>query len=339
MATAKADFDDDFEFPDEREARLKKEATKEDEDKLEVEIEDDTPPQDRGRKPMKEPVEDPTEDELASYDEKVQQRIKKFTRGYHDERRAKEEALREREAAEAFARKVLDDNKRLQHQLSSGSKQFIETSQNAAGIELEAAKKKFKEAYEAGDSDLITEAQAEIAQATLKLNKAKELQPIEVDDREFEEPSKKTDNAPPISRRTQRWLQENNDWWGKDEEMTAAAMGLDKKLQREYGSDYIGSDEYFKTIDRTMRKRFPEFFSESRSDEDEDLPPQKRSEPAYEDDEPPRRATKPAAVVAPANRSTPPNRIRLKQSEAAIARRLGVPLEEYARQVAQLKRG
>ena len=122
--------------------------------------------------------------------------------------------------------------------------------------------------------------------------------------------------------------------------MTASAMGLDKKLQREYGADYIGSDEYFKTIDRTMRKRFPEFFSEDRSDEEEvDQPPKKRSEPAYEGDEPPRRAAKPAAVVAPASRSTPPNRIRLKASEAAIARRLGVPLEEYAKQVAQLKRG
>jgi hypothetical protein len=121
--------------------------------------------------------------------------------------------------------------------------------------------------------------------------------------------------------------------------MTAAAMGLDKKLQREYGPDYIGGEEYFKTIDRTMRKRFPEFFSEDRSnEEDDDLPRKKRSEPADED-EPPRRATKSAAVVAPATRSTPPSRIRLKASEANTARRLGVPLEEYARQVALLNRG
>lgn len=334
MATAK--FGDEFEFPDEKEAKAKEESESR---KLEVEIEDDTPPEDRGRKPMKEPVDDPTEDELASYDEKVQQRIKKFTRGYHDERRAKEEALREREAAEAFARQILEENKKLQQQLSSGSKQFIETSQNAAEIELSSAKKKFKEAYESGDADLIAEAQAEIAEATLKVNRAKELRPIEVDEREFK-PAPVEKAAAPISRRTQQWLEANNDWFGKDEEMTAAAMGLDRKLQREYGPDYIGSDEYFKAVDRTMRKRFPEFFAESRSDEeDEDQPRKKRSEPAYEDDEPPRRASKPAAVVAPASRSTPPTRIRLKASEAAIARRLGVPLEEYARQVAQLKRG
>jgi hypothetical protein len=337
MATAK--FGEDFEFPDEKEERLKKEAASDEGgENIEVEVEDDTPLADRGRKPMKEPVEDPTEEELASYDDKVQQRIKKFTRGYHDERRAKEEALREREAAETFARKMYEENKKLQEQLSSGSKQFIETSKNAADIELLAAKKKFKEAYESGDADLLTEAQSEIAEATLKVNRAKELKPIEVEEQEFKAaPAEKA--APVLSRRTQKWLDANQDWWGKDEEMTAAAMGLDKKLQREYGPDYIGGEEYFKTIDRTMRKRFPEFFSEDRSnEEDDDLPRKKRSEPADED-EPPRRATKSAAVVAPATRSTPPSRIRLKASEANTARRLGVPLEEYARQVALLNRG
>ena len=337
MATAK--FGEDFEFPDEKEERLKKEAASDEGgENIEVEVEDDTPPADRGRKPMKEPVEDPTEEELASYDDKVQQRIKKFTRGYHDERRAKEEALREREAAETFARKMYEENKKLQEQLSSGSKQFIETSKNAADIELLAAKKKFKEAYESGDADLLTEAQSEIAEATLKVNRAKELKPIEVEEQEFKAaPAEKA--APVLSRRTQKWLDANQDWWGKDEEMTAAAMGRDKKLQREYGPDYLGGEEYFKTIDRTMRKRFPEFFSEDRSnEEDDDLPRKKRSEPADED-EPPRRATKSAAVVAPATRSTPPSRIRLKASEANTARRLGVPLEEYARQVALLNRG
>lgn len=331
---------DAFEFPDEKEERLKKQsASKEADDELSIEIEDDTPPEDRGRKPMKEPVDDPTEDELASYDEKVQQRIKKFTRGYHDERRAKEEALRERQAAELFAKQILEENKRLQEQLSSGSKQFIETSKNAAEIGLEAAKKKFKEAYESGDADAIAEAQAEIAQATVKVTRAQDLRPIEIEEREFK-PAAPAEEAPKIDRRTKRWMDENSDWWGKDDEMTMAAMGLDRKLQREYGADYVGTEEYFRDIDRTMRKRFPEFFDDkdSSNGEEDDQPRKKRSEPAYEE-EPPRRAQKPATVVAPASRSTPPNRIRLKASEAAIARRLGVPLEEYAKQVAQLKRG
>jgi hypothetical protein len=327
-------FDDTYEFPDEVEA--KKAAA---EDKIEIEIEDDTPPEDRGRKPMKEKIEDPTDEELASYDEKVQARIKKFTRGYHDERRAKEQALREREATEAYARQIIEENKKLQQQLSSGSKVLIEQSQSSAQLELEAAKKKYKEAYEAGDVDALTEAQAEIAKATLRLDKATGMKPIEVEEKEF---ASAQPEQPRYAPRTKKWVERNSDWWGVDEEMTMAAMGIDKKLQREYGADYVGTEEYFKTIDKTMRKRFPEHFDSDQSYEEDEPPPKKRtSEPVDEDyeDEPPRRATRIASPVAPATRSTPPSRIRLKASEAAQARRLGVPIEEYARQVALLRKG
>jgi hypothetical protein len=286
---------------------------------------------------MKEPVEDPTEDELSSYDEKVQARIKKFTRGYHDERRAKEEAFREREAAESFAKQVFEENKRLQQQLATGSKAFIEQSQTSADLELASAKKKYKEAHEMGDVDALTDAQAEISRATLKLDKAQGLRPIEVEEKEFT-PAKQEN--PSLTPRTQKWVQSNSDWWGVDEEMTMSAMGLDKKLAKEYGADYVGTEEYFKTIDKTMRKRFPEHFEDAESYEEDTPPPKKRvSEPVDEDDEPPRRAQKFTSVVAPASRSTPPNRINLKASEAEVARRLGVPIEEYAKQVAKLKRG
>jgi len=305
------------------------------EESLQVEIVDDTPPEDRGRKPMKEKVEDPTDEELASYDEKVQARIKKFTRGYHDERRAKEQALREREATEAYAKQIIEENKKLQQQLSSGSKVLIEQSQSSAAIQLESAKKKYKEAYEAGDVDALTDAQAEIAEATLKLDKTRGMRPIEVEEKEFAPAQPEEPNLTP---RTKKWVDANKDWWGKDEEMTMAATGLDKKLAREYGPEYVGTEEYFQTIDKTMRKRFPEHFEDVQSDEEEyDPPPRKRSEPAYED-ETTRRATKPSSVVAPATRSTPPNRIRLKASEVAIARRIGVSVEEYAKQVALLRR-
>ena len=163
-------YDDKFEFPDEVEDKTKQAAAED--DKFEIEIEDDTPPEDRGRKPMKEPVDEVTDEELSSYDEKVQKRIKKFTRGYHDERRAKEEAQREREAAENFARQVFEENKRLQQQLSTGSQAYIETSKSAAEIELAAAKQRYKKAYEEANVEELTEAQADIAKATLKLDKA-----------------------------------------------------------------------------------------------------------------------------------------------------------------------
>jgi len=330
-----ADFKgDEFKFPDEAEQQVEASA---EENKLEIEIEDDTPPEDRGRKPMKEKVEDPTEDELSSYDEKVQARIKKFTRGYHDERRAKESAERERQAAEDFARQVYEDNKRLREQLAYGSKEYIETSKTAANAELESAKDKYRKAYEAGNADDLVEAQAQIAKATVKLDKAATMKPIEVpQEGEFKLPKPESAPSSKVSPRTQEWLDSNSEWFGNDDEMTMAAMGIDKKLQREYGADYVGTREYFQTIDKTMRKRFPEYFG-TQSYEEEDTP-QKVSTPAYEE-EPPRRASKAAAVVAPAARSTSPSRIRLKQSQVALARKLGITPEQYAKQVALINRG
>jgi hypothetical protein len=324
---------DDFEFPDEKEAKGKPEAVED--DGFDVEIEDDTPKKDRGRKPDDTPPEDPTEDELASYDEKVQSRLKKFTRGYHDERRAKEEALREREAAEKLAKQLWDQNRQLQQQVSLGSKAYIEQSKSSAEMEFENAKKKYKEAYESGDSDAVVDAQAEVSRATLNLDKVQNMRPLQVEENDVQIQQRST-NQPNVSQRDQRWMQKNT-WFGTDPEMTASALGLHQKLAKEHGADFVGSDDYYKRVDATMRRRFPEYYDDTQSDED-DTPSKKVSEPAYED-EPPRRATKPANVVAPASRSTPPNRIRLKASEAAIARRLGVPLEEYAKQVAQLKRG
>ena len=325
-------FEEEFKFPHE------KAAAAEEEDKIEIEIEDDTPPEDRDRRPMRDKVEDPTDEELASYDEKVQKRIKKFSKGYHDERRAKEQAFREREATEAYARQIIEENKKLQHQLSSGSKVLIEQSQSGAQLELDAAKKKYKEAYELADVDALTEAQAEIAKATLRMDRASGMKPIEVEEREYKPAESEQAKYTP---RTKKWLDTNSDWFGPNDEMTMAAMGLDKKLQREYGADYVGTEEYFQTIDKTMRKRFPEHFESDQSYEEDESPPKKRtSEPVDEDDDdPPRRATRITSPVAPATRSTPPSRVRLKASEAAQARRLGVPIEEYARQVALLRKG
>jgi len=317
---------EDFEFPDEK----KTEAATEEKDDFSFEVEDDTPEEDRGRKPMATPPEDPSDDELNSYDEKVQQRIKKFTRGYHDERRAKEEALREREAAEAYARQVLEENKRLQQQLSTGSEIIISQSKSSAHAELEAAKKRYKEAYEAGDIDAFTEAQADIAKVTLKLDRAEQLKPLQVVEKEVQIPQRAA--APVTSAKDDEWMAENT-WFGSDDEMTSAALGLHRKLQKQYGDRFIGTSDYYKVVDSTMRKRFPEHFG---SQEVEDTS-RKTSEPV--EDKTPYRASKPATVVAPASRSTPPNRIKLKASEAAIARRLGVPLEQYAKQVALLNKG
>jgi len=333
---AQTEFEDDFKFPHEVEEEAKgKTAAEEDDGGFDVEIEDDTPKKDRGRKPDESPPEDPTEDELASYDEKVQTRLKKFTRGYHDERRAKEEALREREAAEKLAKQLWDQNRKLQEQVSLGSRAYIEQSKSSAEMEFENAKKKYKEAYESGDSDAVVDAQAEVSRATLNLDKVQNMRPLQVEENNVQIQQRST-NQPSVTPKDESWMQKNT-WFGTDPEMTASALGLHQKLAKEHGANFVGSDDYYKRVDATMRRRFPEYYDDTQSYED-DTPSKKVSEPAYED-EPPRRATKPANVVASASRSTPPNRIRLKASEAAIARRLGVPLEEYAKQVAQLKRG
>jgi hypothetical protein len=331
---AQAELKDDFKFPHEVEEEAKGKPVAED-DSFEVEIEDDTPPEDRGRKPMKSQVEDVTEDELSEYDEKVQARIKKLGKGYHDERRAKEEALREREAAEKLTKQLWDQNRKLQEQVSLGSKAYIEQSKSSAEMEFDNAKKRFKEAVESGDYDAQTEAQVEISRATLNLDKVQNMRPLQVEENDVQIQQRST-NQPSVTQKDQSWMQKNT-WFGTDPEMTASALGLHQKLAKEHGAEFVGSDEYYKRVDATMRRRFPEYYDDTQSYED-DAPSKKASEPAYED-EPPRRATKPANVVAPASRSTPPNRVKLKASEAAIARRLGVPIELYAKQVAQLRRG
>jgi hypothetical protein len=316
---AEAEFKgEEYIFPDEQE-----DTGKPVEEEFEVEVEDDTPPEDRGRKPMKEPVGEVTDEELSNYDEKVQARIKKFTRGYHDERRAKEEAMRERVAAESLAKKLWDQNKNLRDQLFVGTKAYIEQNKSAAQLKLEKVKREYKEAYDSGDSNAVVEAQTKLYRATANLDKAKNFKPPLQESRNEVQIQQTSANKSNVTPRDERWMH-NNNWFGADEEMTATALGLHQKLARDYGTQYIGTDEYYNKVDATMRKRFPEHFG---SDD----------EPAEEGT--PRRATKPSTVVAPASRSTPPNRIRLKASEAAIARRLGVSYEDYARQVAKLKRG
>lgn len=318
--------DEEFKFPDEK---VEEKAEKEPSNEIELEIEDDTPPQDRGRKAAP-PPQDPTDEELSSYSREAQDRLKKFTRGYHDERRAKEAAERERLAAEEFARKVYEENRRLKEQLKSGSEVFIETTKTAAQTELDVAKKKLKEAFEAGDSDALVSAQEDVAKATLRIDKVQTMRPIDLEQAEEFKPAPRQNTVAP---KTQKWLQKNGDWFGVDEEMTFTAMGLDKKLQKQYGADYVGTDEYFQEVDRTMRKRFPEYF---RSHEDDDDPPQNSSTPAEDDS--PRRA-KPSTPVAPATRSTPPSRVKLKASQVSLARKLGITPEQYAKQVALLNRG
>jgi len=154
----------EFEFPDEKEAKQggKVEAEKDD---FQLEIEDDTPEEDRGRAPLpKEIVDELERDELEDYSEKVKIRLKQMKKVWHDERREKEQALRERQAAEEYAKRIIEENKSLKGKLSAGEKSYIETYQSAAELELDSAKRAYREAYDAGDTDKLIEAQDQKSQ-------------------------------------------------------------------------------------------------------------------------------------------------------------------------------
>jgi hypothetical protein len=328
-----AEYMEEFKFPDELEQENKVTQEAEDaanvaEPESEIEIVDDTPAEDRNRQPGEAPEEIP-EAKLSKYDESIQARMKKFTKGYHDERRAKEAAERERDEAIRAAKIMAEEARRLQSQLEEGSKMFIDQGKSAAQMELDVAKKALREAYEAGDGELLAEAQHRISQATLKLDKADSLKPLQTKEFDVQIPSYdvQEQQQPQVDPRTAKWLDENP-WYGDDDEMSASALGLHKKLEKQFGKQYIGSEEYFKNIDDTMKRRFPEYFGSAAQEEssEEEEKPQPRAKPA-------------SNVVAPATRSTAPSKVKLTKSQVAIAKKLGVPLELYAKKVAEQMKG
>jgi hypothetical protein len=307
----------EFEFPDEKtEAESKVNAGSNDND--DIEIVDDTPPEDRGRKPMTEPPREFADDELAKYDASVQQRIKHFTKGYHEERRAKESAMREREEALSIAQKIVEENKKLKGSLGQNQAAVLDSYKKLAANELEKAKAKHKEAYESGDSDAMTEAQAGLTTALMRAErvnniKAPSLQEEKTDVQTRTEPRNEFTAAPEPDHKAQDW-QQKNQWFGKDEEMTSFALGLHTKLINSGVNPK--SDEYYERLNGRLRQVFPESF-ESEKTVDAPTPRPAKSN------------------VAPATRSTATKKIVLTQTQVNLAKRLGVPLELYARKVAE----
>ena len=300
----------EFEFPDEIEAKKTKEVKEE----PEIEVVDDTPEEDRNRTPMKTPPEEPTDEELAAYSQKDRNKLREFTKGYHDERREKEAALREREAAEEFARQMYEENRALQRQLSEGSKIFIEQGKSAAGLELEQARKAYKEAYESGDSEKLVEAQEALTTAKIRADKVNNFRPAPLQEEETPvQINQQPTRAAPVDEKLLAW-QDQNQWFGSNKRMTAYALGLHEDLVSE--GIPSGSEEYYRRIDTDIRQRFSDQFG---AEESVDAKPQRTK----------------SNIVAPATRSTAPKKIVLTQTQVNLAKRLGVPLELYARKVAE----
>jgi len=307
---------EDYKFPDEQDSKATDNA-----DDFSIEVIDDTPEQDKGRKPLpKDIVEELDKDDLEEYSDKVKKRLSQMKKVWHDERRAKEEATREREEAVRFANAQVEENKKLRQRVGTGEKLFVQEITKSANSEVEAAKAKLKHAYESGDVDLITSAQDSLTDAKLKVREYERYRPsLQEEESPVQTTPEQTRQTNQVDPKALAWQKENT-WFGTDEEMTALALGLHEKVVK--GGLDPRSDEYYDRINSTMRKRFPEYFGEEKS------APQETERPT------PR---KPANVVAPATRSTAPRQVRLTASQVALAKKLGLTPEAYARELIKLE--
>ena len=318
-----------FEFPDEKEAKVAVEV--EAGPDFEIEIEDDTPPKDRNRQPVSEEEVKNLKldaDELDQYSVEAKDKLIKMKKVWHDERRAKEAADRERHEAIRIATKLAEENKQLKNKLSNGEQEYVGVAKHSAVQELESAKKEYRDAYDAGDSEKLVEAQEKLTMAKIKVDKLDNYNPIyrkPLQEEENEVQSYQQQSIPRPDNKAVDW-QQRNEWFGQDEEMTSLALGLHEKLKR--NGVPVGSDEYYDTIDKTIRRRFPENFENDRDTETEKVraeEPQKTSKP------------KASTVVAPASRSTSPKKIRLSNTQVALAKKLGLTPEQYARELTKLE--
>ena len=318
MATA-------YKFPDEQDDDIGTQTTDnevkvgEAVEEVEIEIVDDTPEQDRNRRPLDKEVADPTDEEIDQYSEGVKKRIKELTHARHDERRAKEALAREKQELERIAQAMIEENRKLRGFVNTGTQHYAESQTKLAETEVEAAKRRLKEATEAFDTDAVIEAQDALMEAKLKLQAAKNFRPAPLQEEEKPVQTVTQPAQPSLDERTLRW-QARNQWFGANghEDMTSFALGLHQKLVNS-GVD-PRSDAYFEQIDARMKSTFREFFGE------EDKPTSGGG------------SKRPTTVVAPATRSTGAKKIQLTPTQVSLAKRFGLTPQQYAEQVAKLEK-
>jgi pyruvate/2-oxoglutarate dehydrogenase complex dihydrolipoamide acyltransferase (E2) component len=250
-----------------------------------------------------------SDDEIEDYNNKVQKRINQLTRKYRDEEKAKEEAAR-------LAEHLIAENKKLQSRVESLDKGYLTEFGGRIESQIEQAKREYREAYEAGEADKMFEAQQKLSQMAIESERLRMAQSrAQSRTQQPEAPvSQAAPAAQPQSRpdpRAEAWAQKN-DWFGSDEVMTYAAFGLHRKLVEEEGFD-PNDDSYYTELDRRIRAEFPQKFQTKKSG---------------------------GAQVAPAGASATRTTakqgrksVKLSPSQVAMAKRLNVPLEEYAKYV------
>jgi hypothetical protein len=314
---------DAYKFPDELDddKTVDLEVSTDNEADVEIEIVDDTPEKDRGRKPLDREVADPTDDEIESYSDGVKKRIKELTHARHDERRAKEALLREKLELERLAQHMVAENNRLKQYVNTGTEQYAASQLSLAETEVEKAKRQLKEATEAFDTDGVIAAQDALMDAKMKVQAAKNFKPapLQVDETDVQTQQSQAPRQE-LDEKTARW-QAKNQWFGSPgyEEVTSFALGLHQKLVNS-GVD-PRSDDYFERIDARMKSTFPEVFGVT-----EDRPKSGDG------------SRRPTSVVAPATRSTGARKIQLTPTQAALAKKYGLTPQQYAAEVAKLEK-
>ena len=284
---------------------------------IEIEVIDDTPIEDRGRWPLNKEVEDPTDDEIETYSDKVKHRIKELTHARHDERRSKETVMREKQELERLAQHLIEENKSLKKSVNVGQEAFVHSSKEKAEADIAMARRQYKEAQEAFDTDAIIAAQEALTEAKWNLEKVKNYRvtPLQEERNEVQIQPRQAQTVQP-DEKSLRW-QAKNQWFGSNgfEEVTSFSLGLHQKLVNS-GVD-PRSDEYYEQIDARVRSTFPEMFGGGE---------QKRSE-----------ARRPSNVVAPASRSTTAGKVKLTTTQLGLAKKFGLTPQQYAMQVAKLE--
>ena len=306
------DTQQDLDFGEDKPVETKQQ----EETSFEVEIVDDRPEEDRvpKRKEDTQPKVESDEDEAKNYSDKVQKRIKELKYEYHEERRAKEEASRLQEEALNYAKKLQKENEELRKSLSDGESVLINQAKGRVDAQLEKAKIDYKEAYESGDPDKLADASAELARIQNEKYRVDTYTPPKQPEPRVEQPKPipQQPQKPQVSQRALDWANENT-WFNKDSKMTSYAFGVHEELVKK---GVVGdSEEYYKEIDREMRKVFPDKFDD-----------------VIEDEETQQSQT--GNVVAPTKRSAKkPRTVRLTSTQVNLARRLGLTKEQYAAQL------
>lgn len=308
-----------YKFPDELEDSKAKGGQVEDE--IEIDIEDDTPEDDRNKAPLpKEIAEDLYNDELEDYSSKVKKKLVQLKKLAHDERREKEAVQREQAEAVNLAKRLIEENNRLKSNLNNSEKHVLESVKRSVEMEMADAEREYREAYESGDSEKLLAAQKKLNSASIKVDKVSNFKQPALQEEKYEvQTTQRTEQTIPVDTKAQSWQKENS-WFGEDKLMTGMALALHEVLKEEGVA--LSSAEYYRRINETMRQRFPEKFQDQLEDDNQRTG---------------NRSTKPSLVVAPATRSTSSKRISLTRSQLGIAKKLNLTPEQYAHAVLKLE--